>query len=547
MRLPDKQDIQRQAPQAPATTIEGIANTSSIGGAVSNVGAALGQAADRRANFDQARAKADFLRRKTVLEGEFGNDRDWETMPGRYEDAIRKGLNESAQMIRDERSRALFMEQAQVSIEEGMNARRADAFLIERDEARAGVNENLNELNESALVGDLEEAYATVGALLEGAVEAGYYGAEEAGKVERAWKDTFASSKIALMPPRQRVDALSQPWAQNIPVETRAKLLEDARKDQIEEDAIDLVDEMIASGMDMTASNKALRSIEDKELRKEAERRRDYVFRQRETAKVERQDQVFEGYGMKVLMGESMVSDIPRDQLDFLDVSQVEALKRAEASRLKGETVTTDREVVAEFYELYTQGKYEMARNLLYDNSDRFADADFKSLLSKAAKPDENSDPFAIESARTLTQSIDQVLDGAGLNSKKHKGEMLLKYDGLYQQYQRSTGKEPDDEWRDKTLNDLAVKMYIDRDGAPFNDVKMQRFRIDEIEGIPREHVQSVLLGVDPDGKKEIPETRIQAAYISAIQRYAAAGVEDPTPEEITKGVRFVLKEAQGE
>lgn len=544
MKLPDNTSLQRVIPDGTSAPVRG-ANIS-LGGDTAELGAGLQQVTDRRAAFDSAKAKAAFLKAKTIQDNAFDQDRDYETIPERYEQTVREAMEESAKGIRSSRARAMFLEENDVLIQSGIERMQAKAFEVEKDEARSSVNEQLNDLNAVGLQGDPFAAIETMQSLLSGGVEAGYYSAEDAGKVDRAWRDTFAANKVASMPADKRIEALSQPWAANLPPSVRMRLTDEAEADARRDRAVEIVDGYMAQGMDLGVMRREIRQIEDRKLREEVEARRDYEFRQREDAKVEDQDQVFEKYGMAVRTGEMRVSDIPRDALDFLDQAQIDALERIEVNKRKSVEIDTDRGVYAGFYELLSKEDFTGARKYLYNNADRVGD-DFDTLLSKAAKPNPDEDPNAVNSARTLTQATAQALRNVGMSkpSEEDKGEILIAYDRRYKDYQRANdGLEPDDAWRDQTLEELATRLRIDRPGW-FNDRTRSRYEYEKIGTIPPQYSQAVVAAFGDETRMEQADAE---AYFGAAMAYLSEqGFNEPSDLAVTDMIKYLREQAKEE
>ena len=224
MRLPDSRNIQRVVPTAGGRIVTDD-STIQIGSAVRGVGAAMADESERRANFQISKARTAFLKAQADQDKQFEEDRDYEDMDTRYEEGLRKSLGEIGKGIKNERARTLFTEQMEGQVLNGVERTRGRARGIERDVERANVSENLNILNETALnAADPSAAIAEVGNLLEGAVEAGYYTAQEAASIDRGWRDRQAATRISMMEPQAALDALEAPWAENLPTELRFDL-----------------------------------------------------------------------------------------------------------------------------------------------------------------------------------------------------------------------------------------------------------------------------------------------------------------------------------
>lgn len=299
------------------------------------------------------------------------------------------------------------------------------------------------------------------------------------------------------------------------------------------------------SNKDYGKALEQLRGIADPALRAKATELVNSMRAQDDAAKADAQGVVFEKYGDLVRRGAIRVASIPSDDLTTLTQPQINALESIEASRAKGETVETDRAVYAGFYELIAAGDYTKARQWVYDNADRVSDKDFNTLLSKAAKKDAGGTSGSIESARTLTQSVSQALRDAGVEvSDKNTGELLYAYDERFKLYQQETGKEPDDAWRDQTINDLATKIKIRRPGI-FNDPNKARFKYDEIGSIPAQYTQSVLAAF-PE-VTEINQSDAVTYYNEAMAVFQRQGIDNPSEQGMTDMLTWLRQQAEAE
>ena len=443
MKLPDAQNIETAAPGAGPQATQ-VASIAPVGGAITRIGEALVERADRRAAYQLSRAKTDFLRRKLQLENKFDGDRDWKTLPKRYEDGLREHLNSSAKMIDNEAARSAFINKLDLSVMQGVEAQKEFAFGIERDEAIANLNEDLIGLEEAGLVGDHEQAISTASDYLAGMVEAGYMDAAKAGATERAWKDRFAANKINLMPARQRLEALEQPFGQNLPMAMRETIRKDAEAELVEEEAIEFVDGL----MDLSPSQARtqLRGIQDKELRLEAEQRykREWAFQKQ--VEQDADDQLFDQYAMPVVMGEMKVDEIPRSILEGMGPQMVRQLQSWEVGEGKTETYP---EFYFEFNEAMSGGDVRGARQLVRDYYEvgQISRADLEQYL-RLSTEDEAGEIPAAKSIFSTQQQINRAATQAGLEDKEDIGTLMGSMNEWEMQFQEREQREPTDRER---------------------------------------------------------------------------------------------------
>jgi len=535
MRLPDSEDIQRLIPDGTAPVAR--ASDVSVGSGLQALGRGLNQIADRRASFEVASARSAFLSSKVEQDNAFDNDADYATIPERYEIGVREARDLAAEGITNPRARALFLEQTEPNIQAGIEAAQAKAFNIEADQGRAEINERLNQLNSAGLSGDPMDALTTMEDLLAGGLEAGYYSAEDAGRLDRAWRDKFATNRVMMLEPSRRLEALEQPWAANLPAEMRIELMAAAREDARRETAVDTLDDMLARGLSMTEMDREIRAIDDLDLRREVEARRDYEVRQRTAREAETADAIYEEWGDRIRFGQASVLDIPREQRRALKQSHLDALQSLERS--SSGAIESDRGVIASFYELLGSGKVIEARDFVYDHAHELDHGDFKSFLAKTASAMGDGGRLDIESARTLNQSINSVIDRAGIKDDDAQGELLRKYDqSFFQPFQEQNGREPTDQERDEAVENLAREFRITRPGY-WNDASGSAYEIEELGFIPERHIQAVLAGFGSEGERAVvSEERLESTYTTAMAYFRLNGVHNPSDEDLSAMIR---------
>ncbi|MEO0449103.1 MAG: hypothetical protein AAFZ74_02150 [Pseudomonadota bacterium] len=538
MRLPDSRDIQRVVPVASGRIVTDD-STIQIGSAVRGAGAAMADESERRANFQISKARTAFLKAQADQDKQFEEDRDYEDMDTRYEEGLRKSLGEIGKSIKNERARTLFTEQMEGQVLNGVERTRGRARGIERDVERENVNQSLNALNETALgADDPRIAIDEVGALLEGAVEAGYYSAQEAGVLDRAWRDKFAANKLATMPAEKRLEALDMPWAQELPTPLLDRLREGAERDSRATRAIDMSERFWSeTGGDY---NKALRQaakIKDTEDRLAVEGRLTTMrTRQAQFEREQNQDNLRAGWdvleqggGLEDIDSAVWAALEPQDRIQMK--SWISAQARATAA---GASRVTELGAYNDVYSFLDDDDVSGALSYLNANYDKFSESDYKSLRSKISNGFE--DAATIESSRSLSQSVSSAIDRAGLKGDDTKGELLLEYDRWQQQYQaENDGAEPSDQLRDETIERLAAKFKITKPGPFFNDRTRAAYEVEQIGTVPERHTRAVLNAFGSvDERTTISEEKLNNAYSMAMAYFRMRGVNDPSDESIT-------------
>ena len=544
MRIPDPYENKRivSSPSKPVVS----QNTGIISQAAGDLASELKQIADRRTEYQVAQARAALLTGQAQREEALATDRDYEDLPERYETDVREQLQSAAEQIKDRRARNAFIElEGEGRVQEGLSRARSRAFEVEADIGRNQTNESLNALNKAGINGpDPQDAIDTVDDILVGAVEAGYYDAEQAGNMGRAWRDQFAIDKIASMPPQRRLEALNQPWAENLPASTRARLLEQAEADQREVAAVMAVDDLIDRGLSRSEGRRELRKIEDVDLRKDAEGRFDYELRQREAEETDAQTDIIERRHMDIRSGKLRVSDLPRDEVEALTASQVSGLQSLEAGAFSA-AVRTDRTALAQVYDLIDAGDMGVARRFVLENADRFSDGDFEQYLGKTA----SDNPNAIESIRSTNQMLGQIVTDAGITNKDKaaaaKGEIYAQVDAWQMGFQREQGREPSDAELQEKARELSTEFILTQsDWNPFTGARKGRlYEGLSINDVPDDHLNAVLSALGTGETVRIEQADVREIYGAVMSQFEAAGVSDPSPEEIRNGVEYMRQQ----
>jgi hypothetical protein len=403
------------------------------------------------------------------------------------------------------------------------------------------VSESLNALNEAGLSAeDPLEMIGEVGFLLAGAVDAGYYTAEEAGRTERAWKDTFAANKISLMEPDRRLEALQQPWAENIPTMVRDKLREEAERDGRSARAIEASEQFWSdTGGDYNAALKLAAKVKDTDDRLAIEgrlttmRTRQAQFdREQEQENVTSAWEVLEqGGGLEDIDSGVWANLGPQKRIQMR--SWISAQARAAAA---GSSRSTDLNAYNDVYSFLDTDDATGALSYLNANYDKFSESDYRSLRSKISGTFD--DPGVIESSRSLTQSVGSAIDRAGLKGDDTKGELLLEYDRAQQDYQRENGEEPSDQWRDETIERLAAQFKITKSGW-FNDKTSAAYEVEQIGTVPKRHTQAVLNAFGAvDETTKISQDKLGRSYSMAMAYFRMNGVNNPSDEAITEMIK---------
>lgn len=235
------------------------------------------------------------------------------------------------------------------------------------------------------------------------------------------------------------------------------------------------------------------------------------------------------------------VDNLPRETWEDLGAQTRVQLRNWEKAQAKaaaaGTKRVTDLQAYNDFYSQLETGDATSALSFLNSNAGNFSEQDYKSLRAKVSAAMGKDGAGEIESARTLSQSVVSAMERAGVKDKQ-KGELLRSYDMAFQQYQAENGEEPSDQWRDDTIEGLAAKVKVRKDGI-FNDTTAAAFEFDDVGFIPEARTQAVLNAfTDVDEKATVSEAKLESSYSMAMAFFRMNGVNNPSDEALTAMIK---------
>jgi len=454
-KIPDAASIGRKV----ANTQKGVRGINTSKFAPNELGAALKGLVDKNERYETTKAETEFLTVKNAQDNAYDQDEDYKTINERYGKELDKGLAETSMGITSPSARAEFIQRNQLRIEQGKSRMNKISFGKERDHERAYINESLTKLHEQSVTGELDDVNAskeTVKGLVDSGVEMGYYSAEEASELKSSWRNNAAVGRLETMDPATRLEALSMPWAQDLPAEDRAKLTKQAEEATFAQKAVDTVDEYLL--LDMSRGDAMINAgrIPDERLRKEVERRFDYMHGKQKEFETEERSEIFDKYYLDVRKGDLTVDDIPNEELRALSPAQQSNLFSAQSASVGRTRTVSDRAAVDTLHGLQQTGKFRELREFFMANSDKLNETAFNTW-SKVSQKGEM--PVEIKSMLTTQQRMNAKLENAQINDSNAKSKLSGEMDSWYMNFQAENGgKLPTDEQSDKQMDRLMLQ-----------------------------------------------------------------------------------------
>lgn len=355
-RIPDVTAIDRRIPTGQSAVA--VENVSQAGAGFAVLSDALGsvradidavqqyreQERERVTRYETQKAESDLLIQQSRLLQAASEDPDFETVEERTSKGVTDSLGESSMQINDLNARNEFIARNQVRIEDSRARAREIATAKKRDKERAYLNQKRDELREYGIAsGDYQGAIGSLSALYEAGEENGHVSAVERQSIVDAAKHDFAKAHIkSIQDPEERIKALKDPLAKNIPADVRLELEQQAHADLRIGKAQNKADDWRARGLSFEQVQVEARKMTDPELREAAERRYDYLKSHDEVTRSNSQSDLYDEIDLR--MDEEVVQtpdgprpysydDIPKHEKEALSAGHRDNLKRKDAAR----------------------------------------------------------------------------------------------------------------------------------------------------------------------------------------------------------------------
>lgn len=451
MKLPNADRIERinpsgQAPIAHQDTRTGTPynDKADIAKGLSDVAGVIGRKEDAQAKYQTSKADSEFLVFKHGLDSSAKDDQEYSTLSDRYKKSLDDKRAELSETIKDTRWREDFNNRNSVRIASGLEGVDSIARGKEKDFERGSIADNLNNLRDTGVAGNLIEAFDQASDILDASVEVGYYDNQEKTKILKQLQNDMAVGKLKMLAPDQRIDALKQDWAKNLPPDTHAELVRRAEADYQEKQAVDIVDSY--DGMEREERLGKINDIKDKDLRKQVEERNDREMQRIDQAKNANIKDIYSRSDL--LVEETGTTDsIPRDDWNAMIPSMRQNLKGQVANKTRPRTYSNP-STVDRLQELAAAKKWDL-----------YAEA-FGSLKSTLSASDrEQYGKINAEHIIPVGVADKDYIKGLFPKSKDSEKRNIVssQIDSWRASYTNAYGKEPTPAERDKEVNRLIM------------------------------------------------------------------------------------------
>lgn len=389
--------------------------------------------ADRQGVLDEAD-----IAMSVALENEkraYDRDPDFGTIGPRSEESMKKAFGTIGGVISNPKDRARWEKAQQLNMERARGHLAKVAWVKQRDHGRAGINAQMEEAREMALTtDDLGAATAMIDRRLESAVAQNYVTAQEAEDMGSKFKSSVAVGRLEMMEPEDRIKALREDWAQNLPSDTRVKLERQAEAELIKTVAVGNVD-----ALDMTASRSAnqaiIDKIEDPDERLATEARYNNEKAAYDAGVQETQLETFDGLYKQLDSGAMTFDDIQPRDYDVLKPTQIANLRALGAAKATPRKVSDDA-TFDRATTLAAQGNWRGLEMHLANFGSNLNQGDREKFSTAAAS---GMAPSSVSDQ----QVIASLLTGDSAKEKAGRKSLLARMSNWRNDYKETYGKEP--------------------------------------------------------------------------------------------------------
>lgn len=446
--IPDATSIRRDI-QSGKQSVVSIGQTGAVASAVRGLASGIEGEVDANARYQYSRAKAAMLKAKTEVDNQGYEDVYYNNIGDTYQERFNKRRSEIEGSIGSSIAKSMFAQDADMLFTQGMAAAGKEARKKEIDVERGNLDQDLLDLRESGLNGDLVQITASAKELIEAGVAKGYYGAEEGVALFNQWKQDAAKGRLTMMPPEDRVEALKQRWAKNLNSDERAVLMRDAEEATIAVKAQEFAEGALSGEMTRFEALSEADKIVDPKLRDETVSRINSDYDRYERNVIERQNKAYQDAARILEDPDFKYDQLPDNLLDDLTVTQRQNL-RAISDRGGNPRTVSDPDVLIELAAAFGRQDWNTYNGIIKDRSHLLSDSDRVTYTVKGLN---EQLPKEVESGLSDVQAVAGALASANIKDKRKQSILLLEVGNWRMRETERTGKAPSDDDRRKFID----------------------------------------------------------------------------------------------
>lgn len=442
------------------------------------------EAQDRAIRNDKrqyAKAKSEFLKRKTMIDASFEDDRDYATYEERYQQQIEQARDETANIIGNSNVRSAFVNETELDVAQGLVKVSTLARGRERVEGRAEMldtlQQNLESIYQAPDEFTREEVLANSNHVIETALALDYIDDIEADKARKNFAADYARTRAKTMAPQELTDIITRTengentWLKYMPLDERVDL-KVAVDDEIKgSKAFAMADDLMARGVSLEEAFAETKAIKDPDLRQRTEQRFEKLRTLEDRRVKEETYTQFMGNYIDLMRGNKSVDEMTRDELMQFEQPQINAMIAAETNYIKGQQRTaSDLDVIYTLEALNKRQDYDGMMDLLMsEDINRLTLKDAESYLKIAASREVPAEVKPFWSAKDYLTATVKPLN---LSSEKEM-YMRQEFENYWTTAQlMNNGKDPNmRDW--KAQIDEMFKVVGGDDWVPFNESRL--------------------------------------------------------------------------
>ena len=443
----------------------------------------LGKMIETRDRNEVAKARNKFLMLKTEQDAAYNDDEDFKTIPERYGKVMDEGFSDLVMSITDDNVREQFQGEIEVDLVRGKERIKGIAGDKHKDRERSTINEEFSILQKAAEddAGDPVWIYNAMRRRLTAAAEDNIISHQEAQAQGDLFRTNVATNKLKAMEAQDRLDALSAPWAANIPVHITKVLRDEAKAELKGQKAYNT-----ALGMREMTRDEGLAKIREIKDKDEYELTRSKFLQMQTddlTAIQVKQQELYTNLLPDIRNGEVRLDDLNVKAMD-LSPAQYNNLRAEEdflAKKTAGMYVPTysdehTKDILEKLIFNDQEGRMLDARQYYGENSAKLSVADKRYYNNKftAIKGAEASAAASkakqFKGVETTKAKMDRFFKQYSVGDVGHQSQMWTNLQQWAEYFYDKTGENPDD----KKIDDRIMSEYFlisrDPDAIFFTD-----------------------------------------------------------------------------
>jgi organic radical activating enzyme len=428
-----------------AATLENVSN---------NINERLDRASLTKATIEFQKAKLD-------ADNAFDNDPDFETHEQRYNESLGKAAESISKTVRNPAMRDEFSQRLALYQAEGSANIKKKAFVKETEKGLADLDSNLTVSRENYLrsssQADKELARQSMIDSIDFAKQSGYIDDAKAEALHQKAGLDLAVASVKIESPDRQIKLLTEHkgLADIIPTDMRMEMIDRAKSDMKNTEALTLAEEIGGKGGDLSYQLSLTKSIKDPLVRENTRAQVEENFGRKHRAKTEREYNAYDFIKKLVLDTEKPISPLEasvknKELWNTMSASQQQDI----LSMSGGERKYSDMNVYNNLNQLADKNP-KQAYQYYLENADKLSHSDQEKWSDRLSKPEE------LKSFLSNQEMLKKSMVDIGI--KDFKGEKFAKASEQLNEdfikFQQDNGHEPNAVEMKKLVDGITDKV----------------------------------------------------------------------------------------